>query len=160
VSAIDYSGTQVRGLAGLLARLRTGRPAPTIRAAALAPAAPPTAAGEAQVTHHIYVSDQPEAGQETTALGRYMADATILVPLERPEPGGDTRVINTYGIDRALANDVLEDPVLFDRLVAELGFPAYDRPVEPADLVDAARDRTGDLVRLSDYARPAHLGDA
>jgi hypothetical protein len=158
VSAIDYSGTQIRGLAGLLVRLRSARPALTIRAAATAPAAPPTQAGDdAEVSKHIYMSDQPESGHETTALGRFLADATIRVPLERPEPAGQTQVINVYGVERALATEVLEEPLLFNLLADELGYPAYDPPVEPADLVE--RDHTGDVVRLS-TVRPAHLGNA
>jgi hypothetical protein len=174
VSAIDYSGTQVRGLAGLLVRLRTARPAPTIRAAAIAPAAPPAQAGDdAEVSKHIYSSKnvvEDKVGGETTALnwredtsakGWAPADEQIRVPVERPEPGEQTRVINAYGVERALATEVLEEPLLFNLLASELGYPAYDPPVDPADLVAAARqdDHTGDLVRLP-VARPAHLGDA
>jgi hypothetical protein len=157
MSVAEYR-TDVSWLAALAVRLRRARPAPTIRAAAVAPAAPPTQAGDdAEVSKHIYMSDETEPGQETTALGRFMADATIRVPVDRPEPAGETRVINAYGIAQALANDVLEAPLFFDALVAEMGgFPTYAPPVEPADLVE--RDRTGDLVRLP--VRPAHLGDA
>jgi hypothetical protein len=152
--------TDVRGLAALLVRLRMARPALTIRAAATAPAAPPTQAGDDAVVskhHHIYMSDQPEPGQSTTALGR-IVDETIVVPVERPVPAEQTRVINTYGVERALATEILEEPLLFNLLADELGYPAYDPPVEPADLVAAARDTTGDLVRLP--VRAAHLGDA
>lgn len=160
IAAAEYRA-DVTWVSALAAKLRRTRPAPTIRAAAPAPAAPPTQAGDdAEVSkhHHIYVSEQPEPGQETTALGRY-ADATIRVPLERPVPAETTRVINTYGIEQALANDALEEPRLFYALVTELGgYPAYNPPIEPAALVE--RDRTGDLVRLSDYVRPAHLGES
>jgi hypothetical protein len=147
----------VSWMTALAVKLRGDRPAPTIRAAALAPAAPPTQAGDdAEVSKHIYMSDQPEPGQETTALGRY-ADATIRVPLERPAPAEQTRVINAYGVERALATEVLEEPLLFNLLAGELGYPAYDPPVEPADLLE--RDPGADSVRLS-TVRPAHLGDA
>jgi hypothetical protein len=151
VSALEY-GLGLRRISQYLQLWRNPTkpvPAPEPQAAEPEPATTPVSRGANQVSH-IYASQhvaENELGGETTRLnwredtsakGWAPADEILLQPEPAPvarEVGQRTQVLNPHVVERhadlveqELAQPAIEPPLIYQRLVDELGgFPTWNR---------------------------------
>ena len=104
---------EIHKLTAFVARLRQQLPAKPVRATA-------TPAGGTLVGRHEYTSANHEHGQATTAIGRQPVPAD---PWDHGLAETGTRILTVWAINQARSRRAVEEPLLFQQLIEEYGYP-------------------------------------